>query len=305
MERSARGAWREFALYGGEDALDQRSERVLFGGEMFSHLEAHTRRPATGAPFGRNDTVSLQLLAAEGMVALGIGLGVGQHAADGRVPLGTAHQRGQRGAVIPRRLPRPLSQNQLPFQVHYSQPLQPMCPGALGLAEMLDTANKIAARRTLRQACGIDAYRGSPSPPPGHAPHHLLQGAIDVVGLQPRQKAIQRGVVGNGAKLQGETQLRVFAEPHLSFAEGPVFIAHQAEHGQQLRLRELVLAKRRAIPRHRGMSNAQRHARKSHQPYFGHRKRAKPPEQLQLKLIPANSRTTASRMSTEPPALLK
>ena len=40
MERSARGARREFTLYGGEDALDQRAERVPFGEEMLPHLQA-------------------------------------------------------------------------------------------------------------------------------------------------------------------------------------------------------------------------------------------------------------------------
>jgi len=267
---------------------------------MFSHFQAHTRRLATGAPFGRNDAVCLQLLAAEGMVAFGIELGVGQHAADGRVPLGASHQRGQHGAVVPRRLPRALSQNQLPFQIHYGQPPQPMRPTASGLAKMLDTANKVAARRARRQARTVHTYRGSPSPPPGHALHHRVQGAVDVVGIQPRQKATQRGVVGNGTQLQGGPQLHMLAEPHFGFAEGPVLVAHQAEHGQQLRLCELVLAKRRAIPRQGGVSNTERHACKSHQTHFSHRKRADPPEQLQLKLNLADSRATASRMSTEP-----
>src|ERR1017187_938602 len=34
----------------------------------------------------------------------------------------------------------------------------------------------------------------------------------------------------------------MFAEPHLGFAKGPVLVAHQAEYGQQLWLRKLVLA---------------------------------------------------------------
>jgi len=300
MKRSARIARREFMLFGGEDAVDHRSLWVLFGGEMLSHLQAHTQRWATAARFGRSDTVSLHLLAAEGKVALGIELGVGQHAADGRVPLGAAHRPGRHGAVIPRRLPRPLSQNQLPFQVRCDQPLQPMCSGALGLAQVLRGAIEVTAHRTLRQVSGIAAYRGSPSPLPVHALYYLLQGATDLVGPQPCQKAMQRGVVGNAAQLQGGVQLHVFAAPHLGFAEGPVFTAHQAEHGQQLPLHEQVLAKRRATPRHAGLSNAQRHACKSHLHYFGHKKRAKLPEQLQLNLIPADSRATASRMSIEP-----
>ena len=131
MERSARCARREFTFHGGKDAFDQRAQGIELGWEMLAHLKAHTGGPATGAALGRYYAVGFELLAAEGMVAFGIELGVGQHAADGRVPMCTAHQRRQRGTVIPRCLPRPLGQNQLPFQVHHGQPLQPVFPGAL------------------------------------------------------------------------------------------------------------------------------------------------------------------------------
>ena len=303
MERSARCARREFTFHGGKDAFDQRAQGIELGWEMLAHLKAHTGGPATGAALGRYYAVGFELLAAEGMVAFGIELGVGQHAADGRVPMCTAHQRRQRGTVIPRCLPRPLGQNQLPFQVHHGQPLQPVFPGALGLAKVLHAANEVAAHRALCQACGVDAYRDTPSPPPGHAPHHLVQGAIYIVGLQPRQEAIQRGVVGNRAKVQGRAQLAVFAKPHLSFAEGPVFIAQQAEYGQKLRLGKHALAELGSLRRQHHLVDFESQPGKPHQSYFGHIQFAKTPEQLQRNAVSAAFRATAPRMSTEPPSV--
>jgi len=49
-----------------------------------------------------------------------------------------------------------------------------------------------------------------------------------------------------GAKV---SRLRMLAESNLGFAEGPVLVAHLAQHGQQLRLPELPLAEPGALHR--------------------------------------------------------
>jgi len=56
---------------------------MLFRGEVVAHLQARTACPAAGAAIGGDDTLSLESLAAEGVVALGVELGVGRHAVDG------------------------------------------------------------------------------------------------------------------------------------------------------------------------------------------------------------------------------
>ena len=66
---------------------------------MFPHLEAYTGCPATGAAFGRDDPSGLELLAAEGVIAFGVELGVGQHAADGSMFVRLAHQDRQSGTM--------------------------------------------------------------------------------------------------------------------------------------------------------------------------------------------------------------
>ena len=47
-------------------------------------------------------------------------------------------------------------------------------------------------------------------------------------------------MVRNGTELQCTSQLDVLGQPDLSFAEGPVFAAHQAQNRQRLRPRKLV-----------------------------------------------------------------
>jgi hypothetical protein len=100
--------------------------------------------------------LSVELLAAEGVVAFGIELGVGQHAADGSIIMRLAHQDRQSGTVVPRRLSGLLSQDDLPLHIDYGEPLQPMFPSALLLAEVLYAADEITAHRGLRQPGCID-----------------------------------------------------------------------------------------------------------------------------------------------------
>src|SRR5579863_955264 len=63
----------------------------------------------------------------------------------------------------------------------------------------------------------------------------------------------------------------MLAQSHLGFAESPVFIAHQAEYGQQLRLGELVFAETTPVGRqnHRGYIHS--HASKRQESDFWHR----------------------------------
>jgi hypothetical protein len=74
------------------------------------------------------------------------------------------------------------------------------------------------------ESTSVDAWAGESSLPTPEA--------------RPEKKLIQ---------LQGGAQFRVFAQADFGFAEGPVFVAHQAKHGQQSRLPEHALAEFRAL----------------------------------------------------------
>ena len=299
VQGSAGGTAREFAFHCREDAFDRGASSILFCGKVLAHLEAHTGCPATGAAFGRDDTLSLELLAAKGVVAFRIEFGVGQHATYGCLPMRLGNQHGQRGAVVPGRLSRMLGQDELPLHIDRGEPLQPMLPSALGLAKMLYPADEVAADRSLCQACGVHRYGGRTSPPPRHAPHDFVHPPRHIGRIKPGQKAIQRGVVGNGIQFEGGAQLRVLPQADLSLAKGPVLITHQAKHGQQLRLRELPLAELRALRGQNGPTDFQSQPGKPHQSYLSHND-CEEPEKLQLNPIPATFHTRVPRMSTEP-----
>jgi hypothetical protein len=77
VQGSSGRAAREFTFHCREDTFDQEAFPILFCWKVLAHLQAHSGCAATGAAFGRHDTLSLELLAAEGVVGFGIELGVG------------------------------------------------------------------------------------------------------------------------------------------------------------------------------------------------------------------------------------
>ena len=87
---------------------------------------------------------------------------------------------------------------------------------------------------------------------------------------QPFQKPIQRRVDRHAREPQHPAQFAMLAQPHLGFAKGPVFVAHQAENGQQLRLRELVFAEAGAVRGQNRASHFDRHTGKRQESDFGH-----------------------------------
>src|SRR6266849_4914154 len=101
--------------------------------------------------------------------------------------------------------------------------------------------------------------------------HRFVQSAIDGVVLQPPQKTIQRGVVGHRPQSQCGAQLVVLAQAYFGFAKGPVLVAHQAQHRQQLRLGKLMFTEARAVERQNLRGHLQRHASKGQESDLGHR----------------------------------
>ena len=82
----------------------------------------------------------------------------------------------------------------------------------------------------------------------------------------------------------------MLGEADLGLAVRPVLVAHQAEDGQELRLRELVLREATAVRGQDGPTDRQRGPRKRDESHFGHG--------TTLLLVPAVQET--GRMSTKP-----
>jgi hypothetical protein len=296
------GARQESLRLTAEKALDQGTHSVLFGWETFSHLKPHSGGSATGTAFSGNDAIGLEFLAAKGMVAFGTKFGVGQHTAYGPMPMRLGDQQRQSSAIVPGSLTSVLGQDQLPLHIDHGQPLQPMFPGALRLTKMLHPADEVAAHRALRQARTIYGYRDGTSPPPRHAPHNLVHQLRHIGRIEPPQKARQRGVVGDRSQI---AQLGMFPQRDLDFAEGPVLVAQQAKHCQQLRLCKLPLVELRPLSRQYRLADLRGQPCKTDQSNLGHLHCAKAPEQLQINRGSALFRTGVPRMSTEPACFIK
>jgi hypothetical protein len=126
----------------------------------------------------------------------------------------------------------------------------------------------------LRQAGGVHADAGSPSAFSASAAqptHRLADRLIDGLVVQTLQEAIQRSEIGHAGQSERLPQFAMFAEPHLGFAKGPVFVAHQAKNGQQLGLRELVLAETAAVARKHRLGDLQSDPSEGQESDFGHR----------------------------------
>src|ERR1700674_584016 len=76
--------------------------------------------------------------------------------------------------------------------------------------------------------------------------------------------------IGHTPQPQRLAQFAMFAQPHFGFAKSPVFVAHQAKNGQQLRLIELVLAESASVTREHRLRDLQGDASKGQESNFGH-----------------------------------
>src|SRR5256886_7386879 len=80
-------------------------------------------------------------------------------------------------------------------------------------------------------------------------PYTTLFRSVDGLVVETLQKTIQCREVGHTHKTQHLAQFAMLAQPHLGFTKGPVFVTHQAENGQQLRLGKLTFAETASVTR--------------------------------------------------------
>jgi hypothetical protein len=275
--RAQRATWctgRELALDRREQALDQRATPVNPSWEGPTHLGAYSvDAPGFLAALGRDHALRPELLPDVSMIPFAVELGVGQHQPDTRLLGSRLDDRGQIRAIVPRAAARDLRQQKLLIQIRHHHPLQPVPPRQRFLPVMMHAPHKKRADRALRQARRIDRHASAPPSFFARATqpaHRLADRAVDGHIVQTLQKAIQRREVGYAPQPQRLAQFAMFAQPHFGFAKGPVFVAHQAKNGQQLRLIELVLAESASVAREHRLADLQGDARKGQESDFGH-----------------------------------
>jgi hypothetical protein len=271
-QEATRGAAGELAFSNGEDGLDQCASTVEAAWKVVAHLRTYpVDAPSLLAAFGRDDAAGSEPLADVRVVEFGIELGVCQHQTDGADAVRGVDQGPQVGAVIGGTGVGFLREYELPVQIDHDQPLQPVAPWHRLLVVMVHAAHEEGADRAGTESGAIDRYVGATMRAGKRdAMYHLVERACDGGFVEPAQESVQGRKVGNGSELQSVTQFGMFGQPDFGFAIGPVLIAHEAQDGQQLRLRELVFAERRTVARNRGPSDVQGDTCESHQANLGH-----------------------------------
>jgi hypothetical protein len=79
--------------------------------------------------------------------------------------------------------------------------------------------------------------------------HRFANRTVDGLVVETLQETKQCREVGHTHKAQHLAQFAMFAQTHLGFTKGSVFVTHQAENGQQLRLGKLTFAETVAVAR--------------------------------------------------------
>jgi len=237
------------------------------------HLVAKRSFRNTTPPIG-NHAVGSQRAAHVAVIGFGVELRVRQHHPNGHSAASRVHQAGQSTGVAPRALSRALRQNDLAIDIDHDQPLQKVSIACFSALLLLDAAYEIGADGVLRKPSTVHRHASPASAAArtaAQSPHRFSQRALNGIVRQPPQEAIHGGVVGHAGQSQHGTQLRMLAQSHLGFAESPVFVTHQAEDGQQLRLGELVFAEPTPVSRKNRRGYIHRHASKRQESDFGHR----------------------------------
>jgi hypothetical protein len=118
-----------------------------------------------------------------------------------------------------------------------------------------------------------------PPPPPLVVGRGANCGAVGVPTLPTRSRWYRRAAAARSdtrwcSRARSTIAARratPHARAHLGFAEGPVFVAHQAEYGQQLRLGELLFAETTPVGRQNRRGYIHSQASKRQESDFWHR----------------------------------
>src|SRR5579863_5376770 len=267
--------------FGRELAFDHRENGFYFGARPIQlprksaiHLMAEFCFRNAPPRIRRDHAVGSQRAAYVAVIGFGVELRVRQHHPNGHGATSRVHQAGQSTRVAPRTLSRSLCQNDLAIHIDHDQPLQKVFVVRLSAGMLLDAAYEIGADGVLRKPGTVHRHASPTSAAArtaAQSAYRFSQRTLDGIVRQPLQEAIHGAVVGHARQSQDGAQLAMLAQPHFGFAESPVFVTHQAENGQQLRLSELVFAETTPVSRQNRRGYIHRHASKRQESDFGHR----------------------------------
>ena len=159
---------------------------------------------------------------------------------------------GKFAQVVPRTTSRHLCQQKLPIQIDHDHPFQPEPPRQRFLPMVMQAPHEERTDRSLRLTGSSHCHAGSAwacSPRLALSAYSLPDSSIDGLVAQALQETIQRCEVGHASEPQRLMQFAVLAQPYLGFPKGQIFVAHQTQNGQQLRLCELMLVETAAVAR--------------------------------------------------------
>ena len=246
-QQAAGRAGREFALHRREDALDQSPAPIEAVRKRPPHFGTHpAHAPGFLPALGRDHTLRSESLPDVGVIPLAVEFGIGQHQPDAcllgsrsRRPLANSRSRskGRAAPSAPARTADP------------SRPRRPT------------SASTSRAAVFARDDAGVGQRRCSPPPTPSRWHRPPPGPAFDRPALTPCNRRTvsptarssvrsstrwrkRYSVVKSGTLLNPRAwrSSRVLPQAHFRFAKSPVLVPHQAQDGQKLRLRELVLA---------------------------------------------------------------
>jgi hypothetical protein len=307
QQTTARSAAGKFSFDGREDCLHDGTPAVEMAWEMVAHLGTDAMKmPGFLAAFSGNDAARSQALADVRVVEFAVELGIGQDQTDSTDGVGGIQEGAQISSVVGGSSVSLLGQKQLLVQINCHQPFQPVPPRHGLLVVVVHAADKESTDGAGAETSSIGGHR-SPTSGTGqrHAMNDFIQRTSNGRLIQTPQEAVQSRVVRNRSQAKSAAQLRVLSQTDFGFPIRPVLVAHEAQDGQQLWLREFVFAKCRAISRHGGLGHVQGHLREAHQTHFGHDYAAKfAPAKGSLPPFAAICAKGELRMSTEPSGLI-
>ena len=209
------------------------------------------------------------------MISFAVELRVRQHQADASFLGSRVDDRWQIRAIVPRTAPCELRQHELVIQVHQPPPTS----ASAATAAVSARDNACAARKTCLPHLAPNRWRPRRREPAFRfwrsEPRNrrtVSPTARSMVWSSRRCKKRYR-VVKSGTLTRPSTlaQLAVFAQTHFGFTKSPVFVTHQAENGQQLRLGKLPFAETASVAGEHHALNCQSDAGEREESNFGHR----------------------------------
>jgi hypothetical protein len=138
-----------------------------------------------------------------------------------------------------------------------------VAPGE-ALAAILGALHEERADRPRREARSVYGNGGLAVSCSHQSSDDGTQDLLQHCFIEPTEKPVDRGLVGDVPQSQYRTQFSMFGQTDFGFAEGPILITHQAQDREQLGLLEAMFRKFAAVGWQDGLAHVQRDGGKFH-----------------------------------------